>query len=132
MSKRPADFDAMLADGRARPVFFQGVLPFLGDGLMNPRLLNPEMVYTVPAGCNAALMYIRAGNASDQMICLSVVGDGRVRRYLPIGPQEGSHVELVIKDAIPAGTRLELHLSTGPGVLGTVVVDVGFLEWRQE
>jgi len=131
-SKRTSDYDAMLADGRARPVFFQGVFPFLGGGLMSPLLLNPDLVYTVPNGCSAVLMYIRAGNASDQMIYLSIVGDGKPRRYLPIGPQEGSHVELVIKDAIPAGTRLELHLATGPGVLGTVVVDVGFLEWSEE
>jgi assimilatory nitrate reductase catalytic subunit len=119
-------------EGVARPVFFQGVFPFLGSGLMNPRLLNPELVYTVPAGCTAALMYFRGGNASDQMIYLSVMSDGVAKRYFPIGPQDGAHVELVIKDDIPAGTKLELHLAAGAGVLGTVVVDVGFLEWKED
>jgi assimilatory nitrate reductase catalytic subunit len=124
-------FEQMVREGVARPIFFQGVFPFLGSGLTNPRLLNPELVYTVPAGHKAALMYFRGGNASDQMIYLSVMGDGAAKRYFPIGPQDGTHVELVIKDDIAAGTRLELYLAAGPGVLGTVVVDVGFLEWKE-
>lgn len=124
-------FEQMVSEGVARPVFFQGVFPFHGSGLMNPRLLNPELIYTVPAGCSAALMYFRGGNASDQMIYLSVIGNGVARRYFPIGPQDGAHVELVIKEDIPAGTRLELHLAAGSGVLGTVVVDVGLLEWKE-
>jgi assimilatory nitrate reductase catalytic subunit len=128
----PSRFDQMLASGAARPVFFQGVFTFLGEGLLAPRLLKPSLVYTVPAGYKAALMYFRAGNASDQMLYLSVMSDGKARRYLPIGPQNGMHVELAIKDNIPGGTRLELHLAAGPGVLGTVVVDVGFLEWQED
>lgn len=124
-------FERMVSEGVARPMFFQGVFPFLGSGLMSPRLLNPELVYTVPAGCKAALMYFRGGNASDQMIYLSVIGNGVARRYFPIGPQEGAHVELVIKEDISAGTRLELHLAAGAGVMGTVVVDVGLLEWQE-
>jgi assimilatory nitrate reductase catalytic subunit len=132
MQSTPHRFDQMLAAGVARPVFFQGVFPFLGEGLLAPRLLNPSLVYTVLEGCQAVLMYFRAGNASDQLIYLSVVSDGKARRYLPIGPQNGTHVELAIKDSIPGGTRLELHLAAGPGVLGTVVVDVGFLEWQED
>lgn len=124
-------FERMLNDGTAHPVFFQGVFPFLGSGLTNPRPVNPELVYTVPEGGRAALMYFRGGNASEQMIYLSVTGDGVARRYFPIGPQDGTHVELVIKEEIPAGTRLELHLAAEAGVMGTVVVDVGFLEWRE-
>ena len=125
-------FEQMLANGEARPVFFQGVFPFLGSGLFTPHRLSPDLVYTVPAGCNAVLMYFRAGNASDQLIYLSVVGDGKPRRYFAIGPQGASHVELAIKDDIPAGTRLELHFAAGAGVHGTAVVDVGFLEWETE
>lgn len=124
-------FEQMVSENVARPVFFQGVFPFLGNGLMNPRLLNPELVYTVPEGARSALMYFRGGNASDQMIYLSVTSDGTARRYFPIGPQDGAHVELVIKEDIPAGTRLELHLAAGAGVMGIVVVDVGFLEWEE-
>ena len=99
---------------------------------MSPHPVSPELAYTVPSGCKAALMYVRAGNASDQMLYLSVVGDGKVRRYMPIGPQDGMHVEMAIKEEIPEGTRLELHLAAGAGVLGTVVVDVGLLEWTEE
>ncbi|MCW3100321.1 MAG: molybdopterin oxidoreductase [Chthonomonadaceae bacterium] len=124
-------FEQMVSEGVARPFFFQGVFPFLGNGLMNPRLLNLELVYTVPSGCKVALMYFRGGNASDQMIYVSVVSNGVARRYFPIGPQDGTHVELVIKEDIPAGTKLELHLAAGAGVMGTVVVDVGFLEWNE-
>jgi assimilatory nitrate reductase catalytic subunit len=125
-------FEEMVSRGVARPVFFQGVFPFLGSGLTNPRLLNPHLAYTVPAGHKAALMYFRGGNASDQMIYLSVISNGVAKRYFPIGPQDGAHFELVIKDDIPAGTKLELHLASGAGVMGTVVVDVGFLEWAEE
>ncbi len=55
-------FEQMVSLGAARPVFFQGVFPFLGSGLTNPRLLNPELIYTVPDGCRAALKpWFRAG-----------------------------------------------------------------------
>ena len=115
----------------AYPVFLQGVFPFLGNGLMEPFLLHPEVTYTVPDGSVATLEYFRAGNASDQMIYLSVVGNGRVRRYFPISPQGDSHVSLAIREAIPAGTRIEIHVAAARGVLGTVVVDAGFLERRE-
>ena len=124
-------FERMLEQGQARPVFFQGVFPFLGAGLLAPHRLSPDLVYSVPQGCRAALMYFRAGNASDHLIYLSVTGDAAPRRYFAIGPQGASHVELVIKDDIPAGTRLELHIATAAGVHGTAVVDVGFLEWNE-
>ncbi|HLK58564.1 MAG TPA: hypothetical protein VKU00_18485 [Chthonomonadaceae bacterium] len=124
-------FDALLATGKARPVLLQGVFPFLGDGLMNPRLLSPELVYTVPEDARATLIYFRGGNASDQLIYLSVVGNGQARRYFPIGPQGDSHVALAITEDIPGGTRLEIHLAAGAGVLGTAILDVGFLEWKE-
>lgn len=132
LSYSPNRFDALLAEGRARPVFLQGVFPFLGEGLANPSPISLELTYTVPSGCQAALMYFRAGNASDQLIYLSVMSDGKARRYFPIGPQGDSHVELAIKEEISAGTRLELFLAAGEGVYGTVIVDVGFLEWTEE
>lgn len=122
----------MLANGEARPIFFQGVFPFLGAGLLAPHRLSPDLVYTVPKGSRAVLMYFRAGNASDQLIYLSVVSDGQPRRYFAIGPQGASHVELAIKEDIPSGTRLELHIAAAAGVHGTAVVDVGFLEWETQ
>src|SRR5690349_798873 len=85
-------FERMLEMGQARPVFFQGVFPFLGAGLLAPHRLSPDLVYTVPGGCRAALMYFRAGNASDHLIYLSVIGDATPRRYFAIGPQGASHV----------------------------------------
>jgi assimilatory nitrate reductase catalytic subunit len=120
----------LLAEGKARPVFLQGVFPFLGQGLTRPDTLSTELTYTVPEGCAAVLMYFRAGNASDQLIYLCVVGDGKPRRYFPIGPQHDSHVELAIREPIPAGIKLEIHLAAGEGVYGTAIVDVGFLEWN--
>ena len=125
-------WDRLLADGKARPVHLQGVFPFMGNGLLNPYVLSPDLVYTIPMDCKAALIDFRIGNASDQLIYISIVGNGKVRRYLPVGPQGGSHVELAIKDDIPAGTRVEVHLAASMGVLGTVIIDVGFVEWREE
>ncbi len=133
MSWMSADrFDSLFRDGRARPILLQGVYPFMGNGLMNPHLISPDLVYTIPEGKKAVLMYLRAGNASDQLIYISVLGDGKVRRYLPIGPQGASHVELAIKDDIPGGTKLELFLAAAMGVLGTVVIDVGLVEWEED
>ena len=123
-------FELLLQEGRARPVLLQGVFPFMGNGLMNPHSISPDLTYTVPPGRKAVLMYLRAGNASDQLIYISVLGDGKVRRYLPIGPQGASHVELAIKDDIQAGMKIELYLAAGMGVLGTVVIDVGLVEWE--
>lgn len=101
----------------------------MGEGLTQPQPLSTELTYTVPENCVAVLVYFRSGNASDQLIYLSVTGDGKARRYFPIGPQHESHVELAIREPIPAGTRLEIHVAAGNGVYGTVVLDVGFLEW---
>jgi assimilatory nitrate reductase catalytic subunit len=122
-------FGDLLVEGKARPVFLQGVFPFLGKGLTRPDTLSTELTYNVPEGCAAVLMYFRAGNASDQLIYLCVVGEGKPRRYFPIGPQNDSHVELAIREPIPAGTKLEIHLAAGEGVYGTAIVDVGLLEW---
>jgi assimilatory nitrate reductase catalytic subunit len=117
-------------ESSARPVFLQGVFPFLGQGLAHPDALSTELNYTVPEGCAAVLMYFRAGNACDQLIYLCVVGDGKPRRYFPIGPQHDSHVELAIREPIPAGTKLEIHLAAAENVYGTAIIDIGFLEWQ--
>ena len=110
------------------PVFLQGVFPFLGESLTRPQRISPDLRYTVPEGKEAVLVYFRAGNASDQLIYLCVMGDGVARRYFPIGPQHESHVELAIKEPIKAGTVLEIFLAAGAGVYGTVIIDVGFME----
>lgn len=113
------------------PCFLQGVYPFMGEGLIKASLLSPELVYTIPKGKIAKLAYFRAGNASDQLIYLSVMKNGVPMRYFPIAPQGDSHVALAIQEEIPEETRLEIHLAAAEGVFGTVILDVGFVEWKQ-
>jgi hypothetical protein len=101
----------------------------MGEGLLTPHILSPDLIYTVPAGKSARLVYFRAGNASSHLLYLSVLRDGKPARYFPIAPQGDSHVELAIQEEIPSGTQIEIAFASGEGVFGTVVLDVGFLEW---
>jgi assimilatory nitrate reductase catalytic subunit len=111
----------------AQPVYLQGVFPFMGNGLLHPGLLHPDLrVVISPERC-ARLAYFRAGNAADTLIYLSVLVDGKVHRYFPIGPQSHTHVALAIREIFPAGTRMEIHLAAPDGVMGTVIVDAGLV-----
>ncbi len=119
--------DPLSRTEQAEPVFLQGVFPFIGCGLLEPSLLHPDLCYTVPPQQVARLIYFRAGNASDGLIYLSVVANGRVRRFFPISPQGATHVPLAIREGIDGETRVEIHLAAPAGVLGTVIVDAGLV-----
>lgn len=129
-SQEPVD-DRLLAESGATPLFLRGVYPFMGAGLLQPMLLSADLRCKVPAGHHAVLIYFRAGNASDALIYLSVVVDGQVHRYFPIGPQGALHVPLAIREEIGSGTTIEIHLAAGDGVMGTAIIDAGFIVVEQ-
>jgi assimilatory nitrate reductase catalytic subunit len=120
--------EALMRKGLAEPRFLQGVFPFLGAGFYAPALLNPDLTYAVPKSAKARLLYVRAGNLSEEMIYLCPLRDGKPIRYFPIRARGDIHVTLAIQDDIPGGSQMELHFAAPDGLAGSVVLDVGFIE----
>lgn len=118
----------LIRSGSAFPRFLQGVYPFAGRGVFDLGPLHDELCYTVPPGAAAEVVYVRAGNLSDDILYLALSVNGRPTRYFPVGPKADFHVPLAIVEAHPAGSRIELCLGAPRGLTGTVVVDVGLLE----
>jgi assimilatory nitrate reductase catalytic subunit len=110
------------------PRFLQGVFPFEGHGLEKPSLLDPALTYVVPPGMTAQPVYFRGGNASDELVCVVLVRDGRPMRYFPIGAKGDVHVPLRVVEDLLGDTRLEVQLAAPDGVTGTVVIDLGLVE----
>ena len=109
------------------PQFLQGVFSFQGRGLQEPFLLDPGLVYTVPADREAQLVYFRAGNASAHLIYVVMMRDGEPMRYFPIGAESDTHIALRVVEDLLANTRLEVHVAAREGA-GQVILDVGLVE----
>ncbi len=114
--------------GRATPRFLQGVYPFAGRGFFEVAPLNESLSYTVPEGTAAEVIYVRAGNLSDDLIYLAVCLNSIPVRYFPVGPKADFHVPLSITEAYPAGSTIEVGFAAPRGLTGSVVIDVGLLE----
>jgi hypothetical protein len=110
------------------PRLLHGIFPFEGRGLDEPFLLDPALVYAVPAGSEAQLVYFRGGNSSDEMVCAIVMRDGEPMRYFAIAAKGSTHVVLGVVEALPAETVVEIHVAAPARVGGHVVVDVGLVE----
>jgi assimilatory nitrate reductase catalytic subunit len=50
-------------------------------------------------------------------------------RYFPIGARADVHVPLRVVEDLLGDTRIELHLAAPEGVEGTVVIDLGLIEF---
>ncbi|OHV43924.1 molybdopterin oxidoreductase [Pseudofrankia sp. BMG5.36] len=111
------------------PRFLQGVFSFEGHGLTKPAFLDPSLTYTVPPGATTQPVYFRGGNASDELIYVLLVRDGAPMRYFPIGARADVHVPLRVVEDLLGDTRVELHLAAPEGVEGTVVIDLGLIEF---
>jgi hypothetical protein len=110
------------------PRFLQGVFAFEGKGLDEPAPLGTALSYTVPAGGSAQAVYFRAGNASDELICIVLMRDGAPMRYFPVGAKGDVHVPLRVLEDLTGGTTVELRLAAPAGLNGTVIVDLGLVE----
>jgi assimilatory nitrate reductase catalytic subunit len=108
------------------PRFLQGIYLFEGQGLKNPVLLDPSLVYTVPHDAVAQLVYFRGGNATDRLVTILVMRDGEPMRYFPLGAQADTHVPLRIVEDLLADTKLEIQIAAEG--TGTVVLDIGLVE----
>ncbi|HLJ56569.1 MAG TPA: hypothetical protein VKT77_16135 [Chthonomonadaceae bacterium] len=120
--------ETLIRLSQATPRFLQGVYPFAGRGIFDLAPLHDDLAYRVPEGYVAEIVYLRAGNASDDLICLALTVYDRPSRYFPLGPKSDSHVELAIVESHAAGTRIAVCFAAPRGVSGAVVVDVGMLE----
>jgi hypothetical protein len=112
----------------SKPRFIQGVFTFEGSGLATPARLGAAATYDVPADKRAQVIYMRAGSTADDLICLTLVRDGKPMRYFPIGAKQALHVPLAVTEDVVPESRLEVQVSAAKGVSGTVVIDVGLLE----
>jgi assimilatory nitrate reductase catalytic subunit len=124
--------DYLLRTGQASPRFLQGIFPFVGKGLFDLSPLDDTLTYTVPEGKSAHLIYFRAGNHSNDLLYLIVAANGTPIRYFPIGPKSDLHVPLAIVEAHPAGTTLAILFAAPRGLSGSLILDVGIIEERQE
>src|SRR6266704_2584052 len=102
-SREPAAFvtsetrrEYLLRTGRSTPRFLQGIYPFAGRGIFEIAPLHDDLTYVVPEDAGAEIAYVRAGNASDDLIYLALSANERPLRYFPLGPKADSHVELAI------------------------------------
>jgi hypothetical protein len=111
-----------------KPSFIQGVFSFDGKGLSNPTPLEPSARYAVPADKRAQLVYLRGGNASDELVTLSLVRDGKLMRLFPLGAKGAVHVPLAVVEDIFPESKLEVLVSAPSGLRGFVVLDLGILE----
>jgi hypothetical protein len=108
--------------------FLQGMFGFEGAGLANPTPLGAAMTYKVPPDTRAQIVYVRAGNSSAGLVCLTLLRDGKVMRLFPVGANQSVHVPLAMTEDVFPESQLELTVSAPKGVAGMVVVDVGLFE----
>jgi hypothetical protein len=111
-----------------KPRFIHGVFGFEGKGLEAPFLLDARATYTVPRDKRAQLIYLRGGNATDELIYLTLVRDGKTMRYFPIGAKAGMHVPLAVVEDLFPESKLEVFIAAPKGISGAVVIDFGIIE----
>lgn len=119
---------SLVRSGKAHPRFIQGIFPFIGAGITERLSLAQEAEYLVPKDCQAEVLYLRAGNHSQEIVYLTLCADSRAIRYFPLGKGGAMHIPLAIIEAHPAGTCLSLQISAVRGESGVVILDLGLLE----
>ena len=110
------------------PKFLQGVFGFCGSGLDMPTPLDASLVYTVSAARRAQLVYLRAGNSADALVCLFLMRDGKPMRLFPVGAKAAEHVPLTVVEDLEPDTKIEIFVSAPKGTAGEIAIDLGLLE----
>ena len=112
-----------------KPAFIQGIFSFEGKGLQSPQPFSPPLTYKVPFDKRSQLVYFRAGSSSPEMIYLTLVRDGKPVRYFPIAAKGAVHVPLAVVEDMHPETQLEVLLAAPAGEMGSVVLDIGLMEF---
>ena len=110
------------------PRFLNGAYAFTGTGYDTPALLDPSLVYVVPADKRAQLIYLRGGNSSSELAYVTLMQDGKTARIFPIGAKSATHVALAVVEDLQPDTRIEVFYAAGAGTSGTIVLDLGMIE----
>ena len=110
------------------PRFLQGAFGFEGKGLATPAPLDASLTYTVPEGVTGQVLYVRAGNSSDELVTVVLVFDGAPARWFPVAAKGDMHVSLRVVSDLLSGSSIEIHYSAPEGASGTLVVDLGLVE----
>ena len=110
------------------PKILTGIFPFDGAGLDQPSRLDASLVYVVPPDRRAQAIYLRAGNSSDELVCLVLARDGKTLRLFPVGAKASIHVPLAVLEDLEPDSRVEVLLAAPAGTRGHVVVDLGLME----
>ena len=111
-----------------KPAFIQGLFSFEGTGLENPMSFQPPVTYQVPSDRRSQTIYLRAGNASPELIYLVITRRGKPMRYFPVGAKNAVHVPLAVVEDIPGGSPVEILIAAPAGLKSSVLIDIGFLE----
>ncbi|MDG4666497.1 molybdopterin oxidoreductase [Mycobacterium sp. 236(2023)] len=111
------------------PRFLQGAYDFDGSGYDKPVPLDPSLRYVVPTGATTQPVYFRGGNSTKQMVSVVLYRDGVAMRYFPIAAKGATHVALRVVEDLLADTVLELYIAAPDGAKGTVIVDLGLVEF---
>ncbi|ADT98992.1 hypothetical protein [Mycolicibacterium gilvum] len=117
-----------MSDG-STPRFLQGAFDFVGAGYDKPVPLDGSLRYVVPPGATTQPVYFRGGNSTKQMVTVVLFRDGVAMRYFPIAAKGATHVALRVVEDLLADTVLELYVAAPDGVKGTVIVDLGLVEF---
>ena len=112
----------------SQPKILTGIFAFTGAGLDRPSLLDPGLIYTVPPDRRAQAIYLRAGNSSGELACLSVTRDGRTLRLFPVGAKAALHVPLAVLEDLEPDAKIEVLVSAPEGASGHIVIDFGLME----
>jgi len=110
------------------PRIITGIFSFTGGGYSNPVILGGLASYDVPSDKRAQMIYLRAGNSTDEMITLVLLREGKPMRLFPLGAKSGQHVPLAVVEDLFPETKLELRVAAPEGLSGTLVLDMGLME----
>ncbi len=111
------------------PRFLQGLFAFKGAGFETLAVIDDSLTLTVPDGSTLQAVYFRGGNSSDEMITIALMHGGKPVRYFPIAAQGGTHVPLRLVEDFLEGAEISLALAAPTSASGTVVIDLGVVEF---
>ena len=111
------------------PRFLQGRFPFVGTGFESLDAIDASLAITVPDGATLQAVYFRGGNSTDSMITVALMHNGEPVRYFPIPAQGATHVPLRLVEDFIEGAELSLALTAPASTQGTVVIDLGLVEF---
>ena len=111
-----------------KPTFLQGLFPFEGAGLCQPKPFEPAVTYKVPFDKRSQLVYFRAGNPADDLIYLVFQRNGKPMRYFPVGAKAAMHVELAVVEDLEPETILDVLIAAPDKLRSSVLLDIGLVE----